>query len=451
MLSGLGELRRDQSNNRSDRASLSLLLAGKPFTLPAGPAELTLRVGGVLDRASSDSTLLGVPRATRYRRDEFNAQLGLVAPIIKAGQAGAGDLSLNLSGSLRDAVLVGTMSNYAGGLTWRPLPRTTLSAMLAHEETPPSIGYLADPLIATSGVRVFDYLRNQTVGVTMLTGGNPALPVESRRVLRLGAIIQPVARRGLTLDVEYLNSRGRNALAALPPVSAAVQAAFPDRYQRDASGLLVLVDARAVSFARESSEQLRWGITLRELLGRGSGRPLTGDPGDDGDGGGELRAAKGLWRFTGSIQHTWALANRRLARVGLAEIDMLDGGAAGYGPGIPRHQVTFDWGLSGRGLGLRLSGNWRSGSTIRGGATAGPADLHFARYSQLDLRAFADLEQLVPDSAWAKRTRVALDVKNLTNSQQAVRDGAGGVPLRYQRYLLDPLGRTITLSLRKAF
>jgi len=32
-----------------------------------------------------------------------------------------------------------------------------------------------------------------------------------------------------------------------------------------------------------------------------------------------------------------------------------------------------------------------------------------------------------------------------------VRDSSGATPLRYQPFLLDPLGRTVTLSLRKVF
>jgi hypothetical protein len=42
-------------------------------------------------------------------------------------------------------------------------------------------------------------------------------------------------------------------------------------------------------------------------------------------------------------------------------------------------------------------------------------------------------------------------VTNLLDSKQRVRDGSGLTPIRYQPYLLNPLGRAITIGLRKAF
>jgi hypothetical protein len=40
---------------------------------------------------------------------------------------------------------------------------------------------------------------------------------------------------------------------------------------------------------------------------------------------------------------------------------------------------------------------------------------------------------------------------NLLDSHMRVRDGSGATPIRYQADYLDPLGRSIQMSLRKLF
>ena len=67
------------------------------------------------------------------------------------------------------------------------------------------------------------------------------------------------------------------------------------------------------------------------------------------------------------------------------------------------------------------------------------------------MRLFADLGTLLPGSRILKGARLSLAVSNLLDSKQRVRDGSGLTPVRYQPYLLNPLGRAITIGLRKAF
>jgi outer membrane receptor protein involved in Fe transport len=68
---------------------------------------------------------------------------------------------------------------------------------------------------------------------------------------------------------------------------------------------------------------------------------------------------------------------------------------------------------------------------------------------QHDLRLFADLQDRFPNAPWARDIRVSLTVANLLNDRQQVRDASGKTPLIYQPAYLDPLGRTVSLSLRK--
>ena len=57
----------------------------------------------------------------------------------------------------------------------------------------------------------------------------------------------------------------------------------------------------------------------------------------------------------------------------------------------------------------------------------------------------------MPDKAWSRGLRLWVGVVNVLDSQQRVTNRLGQTPLSYQPYLLDPLGRTVTVTLRKAF
>jgi hypothetical protein len=48
-------------------------------------------------------------------------------------------------------------------------------------------------------------------------------------------------------------------------------------------------------------------------------------------------------------------------------------------------------------------------------------------------------------------TQVQFIVNNIFNTRPKVRNAAGDVPLTYQPDLLDPLGRTIGITIRKLF
>jgi iron complex outermembrane receptor protein len=52
---------------------------------------------------------------------------------------------------------------------------------------------------------------------------------------------------------------------------------------------------------------------------------------------------------------------------------------------------------------------------------------------------------------WLRGMRVTLSVDNVFNTRQRVTDASGAVPNTYQPDYLDPLGRTVRLSVRKLF
>ncbi len=118
------------------------------------------------------------------------------------------------------------------------------------EKQAPTPGALTDPIITIDSYRTYDFLRGETVLVRYITGGNPDLRVENRDILTLSGQGKPFKTVDFTLNAQYTRTLYHDPMNSLPPPSAEVQAAFPDRFRRDADGRLYEIDARAVNFVR---------------------------------------------------------------------------------------------------------------------------------------------------------------------------------------------------------
>ena len=157
-------------------------------------------------------------------------------------------------------------------------------------------------------------------------------------------------------------------------------------------------------------------------------------------------------RWSVSAYHSIRLNDDISIATGLPLLDRLNGGATGFSGGTARHVVDLEGGWFHKGTGVRLIGNWRSGTRVDGG-TAAP-DLFFSELMTVNLRFFVNFDQrkaLIKDVPFLKGSRIALRINNLTNAIQNVRDNAGATPLRYQPGYVDPLGRTFEISFRKLF
>lgn len=453
----ISTMRADSGRGRRDAVSGNFMGNGPLFSLPAGAVIGALRVSGNLERSFSHSILSNIPYTNRTRRDEAAGQIGMDVPLFAAGSAAAwplGDLTLTLSASARAISQARTYTGYGYGLRWSPFEALVIEGGFDSEQIPPSLQILTDPLVVRDNVRVFDFLHGETVEVRYLTGGNPAIDTERRNTLSLGGTLVLAARGGLVLNAAWTRQRSSDAVSALPPVSAEVQAAFPDRYRRDASGRLVEVDARAVSFAHVEREEFTWGFTLRRHLGGGGGTAPdegSGDEGENGEARAGLRKGVGGVRLSASLQHTWTLKAARQARLGLPVVDLLEGGAIGYGGGQPRHRIEFGTGIAGGGIGLQVKGTYMGVSQIHAATTPQPGDLRFSARTVVEARLYADLGRLLSSSPVAKGLRVSLTADNLFDSKAIVRDRSGLTPFGYQPYLVDPQGRTVTIALRKKF
>jgi hypothetical protein len=402
--------------------------------LPSGDVRLSLRIGAALDRSKSESDSTGTLLVRRFRRDELTSQANLNLPLPTVG---LGEISADLTAGYRTHSDAGSLENYGTALNWNPIAGVSLRASFTLDELPTLANLLNDPIVLTQNVRAYDFLRQETVLVTLLTGGNPDLLPQQRKSSKLELTYS--ASRTLSLNAEYNHIITTNAVAALPPASAETQSAFPDRYIRDLAGRLVRLDARAISFQRDQVDAITWGIDFRRTF-RGSGRaPDAASAPDAG-----LRMAL-------RADHTWFLTSTRRARPGLDAIDLLDGGALGYGGGQTKHLVRTSLAFNYQGVGLQVFGNWDSGSKVNSGPIASPDVTIFSPRMLLDLRIFANLSPRFPGRDFARNARLSLEVENLLDSRLRVYDQNGTTPVRYQPFLLDPIGRSVKLTLRKAF
>jgi outer membrane cobalamin receptor len=189
---------------------------------------------------------------------------------------------------------------------------------------------------------------------------------------------------------------------------------------------------------------------------RGGGGQGFGGPGSGfGGGRGGFGGGQG-GRLQFALYHTWRFKDEILIREGVPELDLLGGSAAGNRGGRPRHELEAQAGIFKNGYGARLTANLQSATFVRGlpafgGGTA--SDLRFSDTTNVNLRLFANLgeQQWVKQMPWLRGTRVTLGINNLFDTRPEVRDAAGLTPLGYRPDELDPLGRSVTLSIRKMF
>ena len=263
----LGPRLTDRADSLSNSGGANLLVSGSPFDLPAGGISTSVRVGYNALGFDSSSVRGGVTQSGTVTRDTANGQFNLDLPLTSRRQgfgAAVGDLSLNANVAVDHLSDFGTLVVYGYGAHWTPIPAVSLVVSATQEDGAPTPQQLGNPQVATPQVQVFDYRTGQTVEVTRLDGGNRALIADHRAVVKAGLTLKPFDKRDITLTATYVRSETKNAIAAFPGSTASpeIEAAFPDRFVRDASGRLTQIDARPVNFARETRQELRWGINF---------------------------------------------------------------------------------------------------------------------------------------------------------------------------------------------
>lgn len=451
----------DRSSSVLNNANAQLRATGSPFAMPAGQVMLTVGAGLNSNEVIARNTIAGRRRYFRSQRDLFaNGDIPLASrrnnflPDI-------GELSAAFEIGLTDVSDFGTLFRYSYGLTWAPRDWLRFTVLENGVQRPPDARVIGDAPVLTSGVRYFDFLNGQTVDVTQVAGGNPLLLAERMTTRRLGFNAGPFQPLNLRLNAEYSAITTRNSVSSLPPASAAILLAFPDRFVRDLSGTLTLVDIRPVNFARERLEQFRYGLNLAFPIGgavsptRESSAPDEGAGPEDSAGesapGPVPSALASRLRVQLAAFHTIIVENDVVIRPSLPTVDLLSGGATGIYGAPSRHQINVLLALGTRGVGVLLGGLWRSESFLTIATGAGTDRLRFAPLATVNLRAFIAGRRLFPGERWLRGSRFSVSVANIFNDRQEVRDAAGVTPFRYQPGYRDPIGRTIEIEFRKVF
>jgi hypothetical protein len=526
-----GVLPATRGRSTSNTGTVTAVAQGSLFKLPAGDVTTSITTNGSLSSLDSSSYRFGVTQDTSITRNSINGLANFDIPIASKskGVLGAiGDLSLNGNVEVDSVSGFRTLTTTGYGANWSPITGLRFLVSITDAKDAPSATQLGGPVIVTPNVRVFDYVTGQTVNVSTTTGGNPFLDASDKHTMKIGMTLKPFEKQDLTLTANYIKTHTRDSIATFPSATAAVEAAFPDRFTRDGDGDLIAVDMRPVNFDRIESSELRWGVNFSMRLksklqkeveayragtgpnpfvglrlpgGRrvgaggpggagGNGQP-GGAPGDGtqngsangtppnggagqpgaGFGGGGGRgfggggrgggfggrggggAANAGGRLQMALYHTWIFTDRVTIAPGVPVIDLLNGGAIGSG-GQSRHELEGQLGYNNNGLGVRFSADWKSGTQVQGGTPGTPNTLDFSSLGTINMRLFADLGQqlnFVKKHPWAMGMRVTVGFTNLLDSRQKVRDATGDTPISYQPDILDPLGRTVQVGIRKMF
>jgi hypothetical protein len=472
----------DHARSTSIGAELNGTANANVFKLPAGNASTTIRVGLSTQHLDSDAERAGVQTDTSLGRTTGSGAVNIDLPISRRNRdlSVLGNLTLNANAEVDHISDFGTLTTIGAGANWSPVDRLNFITSWTREEGAPTIRQLGNPIVETPDTRVFDFVTGETVRATVISGGNPDLAEDRRNVFKFGVNWQPFESADLRLRADYVHQKIDNPISNVT-VSPAFEQAFPERFVRDSSGQLISVDLRPLNFQSSQSDTLRLGFDFSKPLKsrrpsqsfidqirqraaaqgirlpsgsspsgeRRAGSREGGRGGAFGGGGRGGFGSRGRLNF--SLTDTITFVDRVTIGRGLPTIDYLHGDAKSQVGGQPRHVVQAQAGWYNNGWGARFGANWRSGTDVD---TLTGDDLHFSPLATFDLRLFANLGEqyeLVEKHPWLRGSSVRFEVTNLLNSRPKVRDAAGNVPLNYQPDVLDPLGRTVMISIRKLF
>ena len=264
-LSLLGNRPDSWTESTAKVGNVEFLTNGSVLKLPAGDMTASLRVAGRTNDLSSTSSRLGVITAGAVSRDTGSVRGNITIPLTSRRRAfldAIGDLSINANFEVEQLSDFGRLTTTGYGFNWSPITQVQAIVSFIDDSNAPSPGQLGNPTLITPNVPIFDYVRGESVNITQITGGNPTLLADSRKVFRAGLNIRPFDKTNLGIVVNYTNTRFRNAVQAFPGASAEVEAAFPDRFVRNGAGELVSVDYRPVNYDRTEHQELRWGFNL---------------------------------------------------------------------------------------------------------------------------------------------------------------------------------------------
>jgi iron complex outermembrane recepter protein len=269
--SALHPLPNNSSRAIQDGGNIQLLANGPLVKLPAGALYVSAKLGDVEAVANSSSDFAGISENQVLARNDASAQLNVDVPLTSRKNhvlALMGDSSVFVNSAIDELSDFGPLVTLGGGLNWTPIPGYNLIVSTTHDHQAPTLQQLDGPLVETPGTHLFDYSTGQTVTVTQVTGGNADLKADDRTVYKVGLTLKPFQAHDLTFTANYINSHIDSIIETFPSASAAIEAAFPNRFIRNGEGQLIEDVDTAVNFADQDRTELRWGINFTMPVGK---------------------------------------------------------------------------------------------------------------------------------------------------------------------------------------
>jgi hypothetical protein len=263
-LVSLIQLTESGSTSRTRVKEISEELEGPLFNLPAGPVRISVGAGLVWTDLNSVNAFNGPPRA--LSRTELAVRGTLNVPLTgNDGKAniGIGATDISAEYGIRRFDGNSRISRHSFAFNWLPNDWLRLSASTTREGRAVALEMLGAPSFTYDNVRYFDPLTNSEAFVTTISGGLAGLQNETSKTDKLSLTARPWSKYGFQFGADYVETQYRNQVGSLPSATSAVMLAFPERFQRDASGRLILVDNRTVTFDRQRNREMRHAACCR--------------------------------------------------------------------------------------------------------------------------------------------------------------------------------------------
>lgn len=427
----------DRTRQRTRTAQIKAVATKRPIQLPAGKVTLTATIEADRSTAVSSSRTAGLSDF-QLGRTRMEGAIALDVPLTSRRDNAlpfVGDLSVNASANLRRVGGFGALHDTTFGLVWGPIEGVQLLAGVRRSATAPDLAQQSTPSREVANAPVFDFGSGRTELVTLIQGGNPDLLAERRLVRSLAFNIKPFAQRQLRFSATYEETTIRNQTATIRAITPETERIVPELVTRDAAGRLTSVTYRPTNFYLEHKRGLQLTLNSSGKLGKapppapsGSKKQPPPRPG-----------------YYGGIGATIKFRDALQLRPGTRVLDLLRGDSVGTW--TPRIIGSAYGGINYRGYGATMNAWYGGPRRVR---SANPsADLRFLSIFRLNIGAYLPFESLVPRQKWARNLQIRVNVDNLTDARQRVRDRLGAVPYRYQTDYIDPIGRTLTITLRE--
>lgn len=432
-------------NVHSYRAERSLILkaglSGKVLKLPAGDVTGSARLEYVDANLNSIVVNSNNDLENQINRQALQVSSEMNIPLLgkRGAPRSAGKLSLRLNGALRAVDGFDMLAVYGTGLNWNVTDNLKLQGGLDYRERAPQLTQLGNPALIDSNIRVTDFETGAPVFIDRITGGNPNLSTENRRSIQL--TVRYRASRNFSLSTRYQNRVTDNAISSFPFLTPQTANAVPDRLNRDGLGNLVSLDARPLNAFQTRQTSLRSGLNLKKRYPKRTGTKWPPD------------------QISLSLFHTWRWEDDFQFRNAGPVFNLLDGAALRRQGSEPKHEIQTRLNFRRKNLGAILSNTYETGTRIDVSSLPGNqgrnGDLNLNALTKADLRLFYDFGRKpngkkVKRTDWRRDLRVTLDLTNITNSKQFATNDLGDIPFGYEQDAIDPTGRSVMISVRKA-